>query len=125
MSCANIRIIFEFCSCYANAVLQCLAFTRPLTSYFLQGLHSKTCKFLFMSPILLEPFWLMPFSLYISFLFIGRKEEWCFICEFEHLILKAREGKSPLSPIRILSKIHKIGGHLGHGREEDAHEFLR
>ncbi|KAF3439217.1 hypothetical protein FNV43_RR17492 [Rhamnella rubrinervis] len=84
-------------SCYANAVLQCLAFTQPITSYLLQGLHSKTC----------------------------RKKGWCFICEFEYLILKAREGKSPLSPIRILSKIHKIGGHLGHGREEDAHEFLR
>ncbi|KAK9678858.1 hypothetical protein RND81_11G237300 [Saponaria officinalis] len=80
-------------SCYANAVLQCLAYTRPLTLYLLQGLHSKEC-------------W---------------KEEWCFICEFEHLIQKAREGYTPLSPIRILSNII----HLGHGREEDAHEFLR
>ncbi|XP_050371388.1 ubiquitin carboxyl-terminal hydrolase 17-like [Argentina anserina] len=84
-------------SCYANAVLQCLAFTQPLTSYLLQGLHSKTCQ----------------------------KRDWCFICEFELLLLKAREGKSALSPIRILSKIHKIGSHLGHGKEEDAHEFLR
>ncbi|XP_048501724.1 ubiquitin carboxyl-terminal hydrolase 16 isoform X2 [Beta vulgaris subsp. vulgaris] len=80
-------------SCYANAVLQCLAYTRPLTMYLLQGLHSKEC-------------W---------------KDEWCFVCEFEHLILKGREGYTPLSPIRILSNI----SHLGHGREEDAHEFLR
>ncbi|XP_021758930.1 ubiquitin carboxyl-terminal hydrolase 17-like isoform X1 [Chenopodium quinoa] len=80
-------------SCYANAVLQCLAYTRPLTIYLLQGTHSKQC-------------W---------------KDEWCFICEFEHLMLKGREGYSPLSPIRILSNI----SHLGHGREEDAHEFLR
>ncbi|XP_022775014.1 ubiquitin carboxyl-terminal hydrolase 17-like isoform X2 [Durio zibethinus] len=84
-------------SCYANAVLQCLAFTRPLTSYLVRGLHSKAC----------------------------RKKEWCFICEFECLILKAKEGKSPLSPIRILSKIKKIGSNLGPGKEEDAHEFLR
>lgn len=55
----------------------------------------------------------------------GQKHDWCFICEFEILLVKAREGKSLLSPIRILSKIHKIGSHLGHGREEDAHEFLR
>ncbi|XP_024182286.1 ubiquitin carboxyl-terminal hydrolase 17 isoform X2 [Rosa chinensis] len=84
-------------SCYANAVLQCLAFTQPLTSYLLQGLHSRACQ----------------------------KKDWCFICEFEILLLKAREGKSSLSPIRILSRIHKIGSHLGHGKEEDAHEFLR
>ncbi|KAJ7943718.1 Ubiquitin carboxyl-terminal hydrolase [Quillaja saponaria] len=84
-------------SCYANAVLQCLTYTRPLTSYLLQGLHSRTC----------------------------RKKGWCFICEFECLINKAKEGYSPLSPISILSKLHKIGSHLGQGREEDAHEFLR
>ncbi|KAI4328140.1 hypothetical protein L6164_020522 [Bauhinia variegata] len=84
-------------SCYANAVLQCLAYTRPLTSYLLQGLHTKHCQ----------------------------KKGWCFICEFECLIQKGKEGNSPLSPIGILSKIHKIGSHLGHGREEDAHEFLR
>ncbi|KNA20404.1 hypothetical protein SOVF_052480 [Spinacia oleracea] len=80
-------------SCYANAVLQCLAYTRPLTMYLLQGIHSKEC-------------W---------------KDEWCFICEFENLMLKGREGYTPLSPIRISSNI----SHLGHGREEDAHEFLR
>ncbi|KAL2498906.1 ubiquitin carboxyl-terminal hydrolase 19 [Abeliophyllum distichum] len=84
-------------SCYANAVLQCLAFTRPISSYLLEGLHSKTCC----------------------------KRDWCFMCEFENLILKGQELRSPLSPIRILSQIQKIGSHLSHGREEDAHEFLR
>ncbi|XP_024450971.2 ubiquitin carboxyl-terminal hydrolase 16 isoform X2 [Populus trichocarpa] len=84
-------------SCYANAVLQCLAFTPPLTSYFVQGLHSKACV----------------------------KKERCFSCEFEKVILKAKEGKSPLSPIGILSQLQNIGSQLGNGREEDAHEFLR
>ncbi|XP_057504573.1 ubiquitin carboxyl-terminal hydrolase 16-like [Actinidia eriantha] len=84
-------------SCYANAVLQCLACTQPLSSYLLQGLHSKACA----------------------------RKEWCFTCEFEGLIMKAKKGTSPLSPIGILSQIQNIGSHLGNGREEDAHEFLR
>jgi ubiquitin carboxyl-terminal hydrolase 36/42 len=84
-------------SCYANAVLQCLTFTPPLSAYLLQRLHSKTCE----------------------------KNEWCFTCEFESLILKTKEGNSPLSPVRILSRIQNIGSSLSHGREEDAHEFLR
>ncbi|KAK9743405.1 hypothetical protein RND81_03G236700 [Saponaria officinalis] len=84
-------------SCYANVILQCLAFTPPLTAYLLQGLHCKACV----------------------------KKEWCFTCEFERLVLKAKEVGHPLSPISILSQIRKIGSHLTNGREEDAHEFLR
>ncbi|KAJ8747413.1 hypothetical protein K2173_012481 [Erythroxylum novogranatense] len=71
-------------SCYANAVLQCLAFTPPLTAFFVQGLHSKACMFKL-----------------------------------------AEEGKSPLSPVGILSQLPSMGSLLGNGREEDAHEFLR
>ncbi|RDX67763.1 Ubiquitin carboxyl-terminal hydrolase 16, partial [Mucuna pruriens] len=84
-------------SCYANSVLQCLAFTPPLTAYLLQGLHSKTCA----------------------------NKKWCFTCEFQGLILKSKETKSPISPVGILSQLQNIGSQLGNGREEDAHEFLR
>lgn len=84
-------------SCYANAVLQCLVFTPPLTAYLLQGLHSKSCA----------------------------SKKWCFTCEFESLILKSKDTKFPLSPIGILSQLQSIGSQLGNGREEDAHEFLR
>ncbi|KAI3806690.1 hypothetical protein L1987_22604 [Smallanthus sonchifolius] len=84
-------------SCYANAVLQCLIHTPPLTAYLLEGLHSKACE----------------------------KRGWCFTCEFEGLVMKAKGGISPLSPIRILTHIENIGSNLGHGKEEDAHEFLR
>ncbi|KAI3784183.1 hypothetical protein L1987_43277 [Smallanthus sonchifolius] len=84
-------------SCYANAVLQCLTHTPSLNAYLLQGLHSKACD----------------------------KRDWCFTCEFEGLVLKAKNGSSSLSPIRIFSQIENIGSSLNHGREEDAHEFLR
>ncbi|KAL9255243.1 Ubiquitin carboxyl-terminal hydrolase 16-like protein [Drosera capensis] len=84
-------------SCYANAVLQCLAFTPPLTAYFLQGLHSRSCD----------------------------KKRWCFTCELERLIFKAKERSSPVSPIDIFSHVQRIGSNLAKGREEDAHEFLR
>ncbi|TKY56325.1 Ubiquitin carboxyl-terminal hydrolase 16 [Spatholobus suberectus] len=84
-------------SCYANAVLQCLAFTPPLTAYLLQGLHSKSCA----------------------------NKKWCFMCEFESLILKSKDTKSSISPVGILSQLQNIGSQLGNGREEDAHEFLR
>ncbi|KAE9615213.1 putative ubiquitinyl hydrolase 1 [Lupinus albus] len=84
-------------SCYANAVLQCLTFTPPLTAYLLQGLHSKSCE----------------------------NKKWCFICEFENLILKSKDTEAPLSPMSILSQLQNIGSQLCSGREEDAHEFLR
>ena len=61
----------------------------------------------------------------MSYCFPGPRKDWCFTCEFASLLLKAKQGQSPLSPTGILSHIHNIGSNLGHGREEDAHEFLR
>ncbi|OEL24021.1 Ubiquitin carboxyl-terminal hydrolase 17 [Dichanthelium oligosanthes] len=84
-------------SCYANAVLQCLMFTRPLTTYLLEGLHSKNCS----------------------------KREWCFMCEFEKLIVEGKRHRTALSPTGILSHLHDIGSSFGPGKQEDAHEFLR
>lgn len=66
-----------------------------------------------------------PFSLFLVYYMLGRKEGWCFTCELESLVLKAKEGNSPLSPIRIVSHLENIGSNLGNGQEEDAHEFLR
>lgn len=40
-------------------------------------------------------------------------------------MLKVKEGRSPLSPVGIISQLPNIGRQLGNGKEEDAHEFLR
>ncbi|KAL7600031.1 hypothetical protein Lser_V15G21626 [Lactuca serriola] len=55
------------------------------------------------------------------------KRGWCFTCEVEGLVMREKDGNSPspLFPLCILTHIENIGSNLGHGKEEDAHEFLR
>ncbi|KAG6485248.1 ubiquitin carboxyl-terminal hydrolase 15-like [Zingiber officinale] len=84
-------------SCYANAVLQCLIFTRPLSAYLLEGLHSLKCPM----------------------------KAWCFTCELESLVMHTKEGQSPLSPLGVLSHLHNMGKNFSPGQQHDAHEFMR
>ncbi|XP_065849558.1 ubiquitin carboxyl-terminal hydrolase 18 [Euphorbia lathyris] len=84
-------------SCFANVVLQCLTFTRPLAAYVLENNHQKEC----------------------------RRNDWCFLCEFQAHVDRASKSSNPFSPMRILSRLPNIGGNLGYGRQEDAHEFMR
>ncbi|XP_073117130.1 ubiquitin C-terminal hydrolase 15 [Elaeis guineensis] len=84
-------------SCYANAVLQCLTYTKPLMVYLLQRSHSRTC----------------------------RVKGWCLMCELEQHVSVLREGGGLSSPSRILSNMRNIGCRMGGGNQEDAHEFLR
>ncbi|KAK8963035.1 Ubiquitin carboxyl-terminal hydrolase 19 [Platanthera guangdongensis] len=85
-------------SCFANVVLQCLTCTRPLVAYLLEKDHTRECL---------------------------RREDWCFLCELQVHIKRASESSQPFSPINILSRLPNIGGNLGYGRQEDAHEFMR
>lgn len=84
-------------SCYANAVLQCLVCTKPLTIYLLRRSHSRTCC----------------------------ARDWCLLCELEQHAMMLRESGGPLSSNRILVHIRSISCQLGDGSQEDAHEFLR
>lgn len=56
---------------------------------------------------------------------VRKQEDWCFLCEFQIHIRRASESLQPFSPINILSRLPNIGGNLGYGRQEDAHEFVR
>lgn len=84
-------------SCYANVVLQCLSCTRPLIAYLLKIGHDRKC----------------------------RRNDWCFLCELEAYVKRTRQNARPFSPINILSRLPNIGGNLGYGKQEDAHEFMR
>ncbi|KAI3828151.1 hypothetical protein L1987_02248 [Smallanthus sonchifolius] len=84
-------------SCYANAVLQCLTSTKPLTIYLLRRSHSKSCG----------------------------ARSWCLICELEHHVLLLRDSGEPLSLSRILLNMQTVNNKMGDGSQEDAHEFLR
>ncbi|GAV77829.1 UCH domain-containing protein/zf-MYND domain-containing protein [Cephalotus follicularis] len=84
-------------SCFANVVLQCLTYTRPLVAYLLEKGHRREC----------------------------RRNDWCFLCEFQAHVERASQSQHPFSPISILSRLPNIGGNLGYGRQEDAHEFMR
>ncbi|KAL1817952.1 hypothetical protein ACET3Z_020526 [Daucus carota] len=84
-------------SCYANAVLQCLTYTKPLTIFFLRRTHSRTCC----------------------------SKDWCLMCELEQHVAMLTESGGPLSPSRLLSHMGSINRHISYGSQEDAHEFLR
>ncbi|KAK1417871.1 hypothetical protein QVD17_27005 [Tagetes erecta] len=84
-------------SCFANVVLQCLAYTRPLAAYLLEKGHRREC----------------------------RRNDWCFLCELQAHMERASRSNHAFSPINILSRLPNIGGNLGHGKQEDAHEFMR
>lgn len=113
------------CSCFANVVLQCLACTRPLVAYLLEKDHNRECMFSNTSvPVLC----ISLSSYYASrshFAGLRRRDDWCFLCEVQIHIKRASESLQSFSPINILSRLPNIGGNLGYGRQEDAHEFMR
>ncbi|KAL1532363.1 Ubiquitin carboxyl-terminal hydrolase 19, variant 4 [Salvia divinorum] len=84
-------------SCFANVVLQCLAYTRPLVAYLLEKGHRRECQ----------------------------RDDWCFLCEFQLHMERASRSDNPFSPMNILSRLPNLGGNLGYGKQEDAHEFMR
>lgn len=81
----------------------------------------------------------MPINLFIFILFhwclicffiviscsSGNRNDWCFFCEFQSHIHRVSQSSHPFSPINILSRLPNIGGNLGYGKQEDAHEFMR
>ncbi|XP_075522235.1 ubiquitin carboxyl-terminal hydrolase 15-like isoform X2 [Primulina tabacum] len=84
-------------SCYANAVLQCLTWTKPLIIYHHRRSHSRA----------------------------GCAKNWCLMCELERHVMTLSGSGHPLSAWNILMHIRSLNSQIGTGSQEDAHEILR
>lgn len=111
-------------------ILQCLSWTRPLVAYLLEKGHKRECKDLSFfytnaSQTLFRSVFFMHFSFDSMFCLTGLRNDWCFFCEFQTHVERASRSRFPFSPMNIISRLTNIGGTLGYGRQEDAHEFMR
>jgi len=85
-------------TCYINAVLNCLSFTRPLVSMARQKLHSKSCSHSDPSKV-------------------------CIMCLLESHISTYHESTESFIPREILGNLQSINRDFHMGRQEDANEF--
>lgn len=91
-------------TCYLNSVLQCLTYTPALANFCLKYQHSSSCD-------------LVGYT-------TERKD--CPFCILEKRIARSLNLELPLdSPLKINSSLKIFAEHFRHGRQEDAHEFLR
>ncbi|KAK2526410.1 hypothetical protein Q9233_008180 [Columba guinea] len=85
-------------TCFLNSVLQCLTYTPPLANHLLSGEHSRAC---------------------------GQKG-FCVMCRMEvHVQQVLHSSASAIEPWAVVDFLTEIGENFQHGRQEDAHEFLR
>ncbi|XP_027170614.1 ubiquitin carboxyl-terminal hydrolase 25 isoform X1 [Coffea eugenioides] len=92
-------------TCYLNSVLQCLTYTPPLANFCLKYQHSSSCD--------------------AAGVASDKKRE-CPFCILEKRIVRSLSIDSTLdSPLKINNCLRLFAEHFKHGRQEDAHEFLR
>ncbi|XP_065509484.1 ubiquitin carboxyl-terminal hydrolase 42-like [Caloenas nicobarica] len=85
-------------TCFLNSVLQCLTYTPPLANHLLSGEHSRACG----------------------------QEGFCMMCRMEvHVKQVLHSSASAIEPWAVVDGLTQIGENFEHGRQEDAHEFLR
>ena len=85
-------------TCYLNSTLQALFHTPAFVNYLRNGGHENSCSFSGFSS--------------------------CTICIMA-TTLRGTTNANVMKPIKIYEKLKLICKHLTHGRQEDAHEFLR
>ena len=99
-------------TCYLNSTLQALFHTPALFNYLMSGSHAKQCKVRLGS------------NSGFSFNMNGGSQ--CLICAMTQTLKDTLTSHgSVIRPSRIYEKLKTICKHMVHGRQEDAHEFLR
>ena len=89
-------------TCFANSVLQALAYTPPLANYLRRGEHSKQCRIR------------------------NAGDQFCLFCALEVTYKHMSSGSGPaIQPREIIRHLRAISRSFRLGRQEDSHEFLR
>ena len=86
-------------TCFANAALQCLAYTPAFLGYLRSEAHRRSC--------------------------VKPAGSWCALCEIQDTFLNyvGADGGA-ISPRSFLRRIQKIGKHFTYGYQEDSHDFV-
>lgn len=86
-------------TCFANAALQCLAYTPAFLGYLRSEAHRRSC--------------------------VKPAGSWCALCEIQDTFLNYVEADGgAISPRSFLRGIQKIGKHFTYGYQEDSHDFV-
>lgn len=93
-------------TCYLNSTLQALFHTPALYNYLMSGTHTKQCKQQGGG----------------SNGFFSTSS--CLICALTQTLRDTMQS-SVTRPNKVYEKLKSICKHMVHGRQEDAHEFLR
>ena len=90
-------------TCYLNSTLQALFHTPALYNYLISGAHSSKCTGSLSGNGFIQN---------------------CTICALTNT-LRDTLRNNVIKPNRVYEKLKHICKHMVHGRQEDAHEFLR
>ena len=98
-------------TCYLNSTLQALFHTPALYNYLMSGSHAKQCK--------------VRQGNHSGFSF-NTSGPSCLICAMTATLRDTLNSNGGvIRPNKIYEKLKLICKHMVHGRQEDAHEFLR
>ena len=106
-------------TCYIKATLQSLFHIPALVNYLKYGGHDAECSSKASNDL--------PCTICIMSATLKGENNYFLGCEvdFYHLCFVETSSQSPIKPVQVYDNLNYICKNLVHGRQEDAHEFLR